>query len=264
MRKRRARPLATPLAAAVALLLVTTHASSGAVRTRVEGPFGRGSSQVWLIRPSGPIRSIVVFGHGWKLFPPSAAHPWVGQFRPWLDHLAQQGSAVVFPRYQLGSGDSQGPERAADYRRGVALGLERLGRPPAPVIVVGYSYGASLAFAYAADARRWHLPQPRALDGVFPAGPVGGVALDPLPAGVRVLLQVGDRDTEAGRAGADAFWRLLRAHPVSRKRYEIILSRRSLIADHTAPKRLDMAARRAFWAPLDALVAAVRGVPRRP
>ncbi len=242
-------------------MLVAAHASLGAVRTHVEGPFGSGPSQVWLIRPNGQIRTIVVFGHGWKLFPPSAAHPWVGQFRPWLDHLAQQGSAVVFPRYQLG-GDSQDAGRAADYRRGVALGLERLGRPAVPVIVVGYSYGASLAFSYAADARRWHLPQPRAVDCVFPAGPLGGVTLDALPAGVRVLLQVGDRDTEAGRAGADAFWRLLRAHPISRRRYEVVVSGRSLIADHAAPKQTDFAARRAFWRPLDALVAAVRRDPR--
>jgi len=254
----RARRLGIPFAAAAALLLVTAHASTSPVRTRVEGPFGRGSSQVWLIRPGGPIRSVVVFGHGWKLHPPSAAHPWVGQFRPWLDHLAEQGSAVVFPRYQLGTGDSQDAERAADYRRGVALGLERLGHPAVPVIAVGYSYGASLAFSYAADSRSWSLPPPRAVDCVFPAGPVAGIALDPLPDSVRVLIQVGDRDTEAGRSGANAFWGLLGTHPASRKRFEIVSSGNGLIADHAAPKAADAAARRAFWAPLDTLVAAAR------
>ncbi len=256
----RAWRLGVPSVAA-ALLLVTAHSSIGAPPIRVEGPFGRGSSQVWLIRPGGSIRSVVVFGHGWKLYPPSAAHPWVGQFRAWLDHLAVQGSAVVFPRYQLGTGDSQGPDRAMDFRRGVALGFERLGRPAVPVIAVGYSYGASLAFSYAADARRWSLSQPSAVDCIFPAGPVGGIALDALPDSVRVLVQVGDRDTEAGRSGADAFWRLLAAHPANRKRYEIINSGNGLVADHAAPKRADAAARRAFWAPLDALVSVVRRTP---
>jgi hypothetical protein len=80
---------------------------------------------------------------------------------------------------------------------GVATSSARTG------VVAGYSYGASLAFSYAADARRWHLPQPRAVDCIFPAGPVAGVELDQLPADVRVLLQVGDRDTEAGRGRAD-------------------------------------------------------------
>ncbi len=251
------RRLAFSLAAAAAVL-IPCHASSGALRPRLEGPFGSGSSQVWLLRPTGRIRSVVVFGHGWKLHPPSAEHPWVGQFRPWLDHLAERGSAVVFPRYQLGSGDNQGPDRADDYRRGVALGLERLGRPRVPIVVAGYSFGASLAFTYAADAHRWALPQPRAVDCIFPAGPINGVALDVLPTPVRVLVQVGDRDTEAGRFGADAFWERLGAHPSSRKRYEIVSSVHGLVADHAAPKRTDAPARHAFWAPLDDLIATVR------
>jgi dienelactone hydrolase len=257
VKESRARPLIASVAGALVVLLAAAGASQAAVGPRLEGPFGSGSSQVWLLRPAGPIRSIVVFGHGWKQFPPSASHPWVGQFRPWLDHLARRGSAVLFPRYQLGTGDAQGAERANDYRRGVALGLRRLGRSSVPVVVVGYSYGASLAFTYAADARRWHLPQPRAVDCVFPAGPVSGVPLDPLGASIRVLLQVGDRDTEAGRSGADAFWSLLRGHPSARKRYQVVVSHAGFLADHAAPKGRDSAARQAFWAPLDKLVAAV-------
>lgn len=244
--------------AAAAALLACAPAGEASGSARVEGPFGRGAAEVWVLRPAGPIRSVVVFGHGWKTSPPSAAAPWVGQFRPWLEHLVAGGSAVVFPRYQLGAGDAQGPERALDYRLGVARGLARLGRPDVPVVAVGYSYGASLAFAYAADARRWQLPTPRAVDCVFPAGPVAGVPLDPLAPSVRVLLQVGDRDVEAGRGGADALWRLLTGHPRARRSYEVVVSRAGLVADHAAPKRSDAAARGAFWQPLDSLVARVR------
>lgn len=223
---------------------------------RVEGPAGRGAAQVWVVVPTGPIRSVVVFGHGWKVAPPSPSYPWVGQFRPWLDHLAANGSAVVFPRYQLG-GDRPGAATAAAFRRGVALGLARL-RVHVPVVAAGYSYGASLALAYAANARRWGLPAPAAVDAVFPAAPVAGPE-PPLPSSTRVLLQVGDRDVVAGRSGADTFWRLLRGHAA--KRYEVVRSRGGLVATHAAPKESTAAARRAFWTPLDALVAAAR---RRP
>ena len=72
---------------------------------RIEGPYGRGGGEVWVVVPDRPVQSVVVFGHGWKLAPPSTAYSWVGQFRPWLDHLAADGSAVIFPRYQLGVGD---------------------------------------------------------------------------------------------------------------------------------------------------------------
>lgn len=251
---------------ALALAIASTQPARGpsTAPPRVEGPFGSGAGQVWVIRPPGRVRSVVVFAHGWKTAPPSPARSWVGQFLPWLDHLVARGSAVVFPRYQLGIGDVAGPPRAAAYRQGVRLGLEHVDAPRVPVVVAGYSYGASLAFAYAADARRWGLPVPRAVDCVFPAGPAAGVPLARIPDGVRVLLQVGDRDGEAGRGGADALWRLLAGHPASRKRFEIVRSGPGLVADHAAPKLATPQARTAFWAPLDALVAAARASPPGP
>ena len=252
---------ALAVTAAVLLLLrfaLPASSDTGFAPTRVEGPFGSGAGEVWLLRPYGPARSIVVFGHGWKLFPPSHAHPWVGQFRPWFDHLVRGGSAVLFPRYQLGVGDVGGPATVSAYRRGLELGLLRLGSPRVPVIAAGYSYGASLAFAYAANARRWQLPQPWALDCIFPAEPIAGAQLAVIPRSVNVLVQVGADDVEAGRAGADALWRLLAAHPADGKRYQVISSRPGFLAEHAAPKRSDAAARRAFWLPLDALIALVR------
>lgn len=87
-------------------------ASRGGV-DRIVGPYGTGGAEVWLVLPNTPERSVVVFGHGWKLTPPFPGHPWVDQFRPWLDHLAAGRSAVIFPNYQLGSGDA--PTRVA-YR----------------------------------------------------------------------------------------------------------------------------------------------------
>lgn len=248
------------LAAAITLAaLLPFSAFAG----RFDGPFGRDSAQVWLVRPSGAPRCVVVFGHGWKVAPPSPAYPWVRQFLPWLDHLTAERCAVIFPRYQLGFGHAPGTALVDAFRRGIATGYARLGRPRLPVVALGYSYGASLALTYAANARRWHLAQPVAVDAVFPAGPIPGSPLPLLRPAIRVLIQVGDQDSEAGSAGAQAFWTWLASHPVTTKRYEIVSSHRGFAATHAAPKEATAAARAAFWAPLDALIAATRSNRRR-
>jgi dienelactone hydrolase len=240
--------------AVAAALLVAAPAGAGA--PRVEGPFGKGPASVWLVRALGPTRAIVVFGHGWKVAPPSASYPWVGQFLPWLEHLARRGDAVVFPRYQEG-GDAQGATRAADFEAGLRNAFARLsGVGDVPVVAVGYSYGASLAFTYAANARAWRLPVPRAIDAVFPAFPIPGVPLPKLPRSTRVLVQVGDADSEAGRGGADAFWAWLGARSPLR-RYDVVRSHDGFVASHAAPKQTTPIARMSFWAPLDRLVGAI-------
>ena len=211
---------------------------------------------MWLLRPTMPPRSIVVFGHGWKTVPPSAAHPWVGQFAPWLAHLVSGGSAVIFPRYELGSGDGYGAARVDSYRAGLRRGFARLGGAHVPVVVAGYSYGASLAFYYAANAARWRLPAPVAVDAVFPARPIPGALLPRPPRGLDVLIEVGDRDTVAGSAGARAYWRWLGRR--ARRHLVTVHSRGSFVADHAAPKLATSAARRAFWLPLDWLLAGAR------
>jgi dienelactone hydrolase len=214
---------------------------------------------VWIVVPDRAVRSVVVFGHGWKLVPPSPGYSWVGQFRPWLEHLAARGSAVIFPRYQLGVGDVQDTSRVADFAKGIRTGYALLRRPKVPIVAVGYSFGASLAFYYGANAAAWRLPLPEALQAVFPGGMVPGVPLPALNRTVRVLIQVGDADTEAGSGGANSFWSWLATHPSSRKRYQIVRSEPALPATHAAPKSATAAARRTFWAPLDRLIAEATG-----
>jgi dienelactone hydrolase len=233
-----------------------TRARSGA--DRVEGPYGRSGREVWVVVPDRPVRSVVVFGHGWKLAPPSPGHSWVGQFRPWLDHLAARGSAVIFPRYQLGVGDAQDATLTLDFAAGIRAGYAVLRRPKVPVVAVGYSFGASLAFYYGANAAAWRLPLPSAVQAVFPGGMIPDAPLPRLNRSVRVLIQVGDADTEAGSAGAHAFWGWLATHPNSRKRYQVVRSSSQLVATHAAPKSPTPAAQRTFWAPLDRLIAQAR------
>jgi hypothetical protein len=249
------------VAVVVAVIALATAVGSTAQAARVEGPFGRGAAQVWIVLPKGLPRSVVVFGHGWKLAPPVPPLAWIDQFRPWLDHLASRGNAIIFPRYQFGANDSLGTPRVLAYRRGLVRAFVRLGRPHVPVVAAGYSYGASLAFYYAANAHRWRLPVPAAVDGVFPAGLIPGTPLPLLAPTVRVLIQVGDQDTEAGAAGASSFWAWLRRHPAARKQYEVVASVAGLVATHKAPKETGPAARQAFWQPLDTLIAAARTGP---
>ena len=245
-----------PSRASQTALLVGTRPRRDA--DRIEGPYGRRGGEVWVVVPDGPLRSVVVFGHGWKLAPPSPAYSWVRQFRPWLDHLAAGGSAVIFPRYQLGVGDAQDATRVHDFAAGVRTGYALLRRPNVPVVVVGYSFGASLAFYYGANAAAWRLPLPSAVQAVFPAGMIPGAPLPQLSRSVRVLIQVGDADTEAGSAGADAFWSWLATHPSARKHYQIVRSSARLVATHAAPKSPSAAAQQTFWAPLDRMIAHAR------
>ncbi len=91
-----------------------------------------------------------------------------------------------------GAGRSQG---AFDGGRGerddalAAAALLRERRPAAPVIVAGYSFGATIAAAVAAELA------PRALVLVSP--PVARMELPPLPEGLATLLIAGDRDPYA-------------------------------------------------------------------
>jgi predicted esterase len=240
------------------LVLPPAHAGRAAGGRPVEGPFGKGADAVWLIRPSTPIRSVVVFAHGWKSHAAVTTDEWVQQFRPWLDHLAAEGNAIVFPRYQLGHGDSPGTARLNSFRHALEIGFARLGRPRVPVVAAGYSFGGSLVLHYAVNARTWGLPTPAAVDGVFPAGPIPGAPLPPLPATVRVLIQVGENDTEAGSGGAEAFQARLSHHPSSRVQLETVHTSATLYASHAAPKESSRAAQRAFWAPLDYLISTAR------
>ena len=254
---------ASRAAAVVAMVVLATRSTGSAAAAPIEGPFGQGAAAVWLLRPRSTIRCVVVFGHGWKVAPPSPTYPWVGQFLPWLDHLVGDGCAVIFPRYQLGTGEATGPELVDAFRRGVSTGFAHLGRPPVPVVVAGYSYGAALVLTYAANAATWRLPTPAAVDAVFPAAPIAGQPLPSLAPPVRVLIQVGDADSEAGSAGAGAFWKWLSGHPATRKRYEVVRSRPGFVATHAAPKEASAEARAAFWAPLDRLIRAARGGGRK-
>ncbi len=211
---------------------------------------GSGAGHVWILRPSGPPRDIVVFAHGWSTPVPS-------DWAPWLDHLRSRGSIVVFPRYEAGAGDSSAAALAA-FRRGVTAAFRRLGPTRLPVLALGKSFGAAAVFEYGAEARQWGVPAPAAIVSIFPALPIGGVPSSHLAPAVFAEVIVGDADTTAGSAGADAFWRWLGGHPASAKRYVVIHSRPGFTATHDSVQQATPIVRALFWAPVDALLARLR------
>jgi acetyl esterase/lipase len=234
----------------VVLALAALAVASGSVASPPVTRLGHGAREVWVLWPDGRATSVVVFGHGWST-------PFPSGFGPWVAHLQARGSIVVYPRYRVGAGDSTSSALAA-FQAGIVSAFKRIGRVSVPVVAVGKSFGGSAVFYYATAARSFGVPPPTAILSIFPASPIGSLPSGRLAQNTDVELFVGDADTTAGSAGADAFWRWLSGHPSSRKRYVVIHSRPGFVANHDSAQRSDKLARAIFWTPLDLLIARAR------
>ena len=210
---------------------------------------GRGPQTATIIRPDMDGRlPVVLFLHGWGATRPSA-------YRPWLDHLAQAGNAVIYPRYQ----DSfvEPPAQVlGNVLAGVRLALREIDEEPGSLVVAGHSAGGALAADYAAIAPSAQLPPPVAVFSVYPGRTLRGIRIgipevDPRRISAEVVALAGSRDTVVGdrvarRIASAAGGRLIRIEdPAS--------------ADHLGPQRATAASRRDFWARLDALIRRARG-----
>ena len=214
---------------------------------------GRGVQQSTIIRPdtAGPFH-VVVFLHGWGAPDPRF-------YRPWLEHLARRGSAVIYPRYQ----DSfvQPPRQAlGNVLAALRIALAQPGLRTDSLVVAGHSAGGALAADYAALARTAGLPAPRAIFAAYPGRrlpriPDGLPEVPPrrIAAGTRILALASEGDGIVGTGTARALVR-----GATRADARLTLVEDPAVADHQAPLRADAAARRAFWTPLDRLVARVR------
>ena len=249
----RVRRLATAgVAATIAFAIpVGSAGSAPAIRCSLTGPFGAGRNQVWLLRPPAAPRSIVLFAHGWTAVDPNDWH------RARFDHLCAGGSVVLFPRYQLDVTDTW-PQAVDGFRRGVQIGFGRLGTARLPVVAVGYSLGGALVNYYAGNARAWKVPLPRSVLSIFPTARIEGRSPGKPPASVRFVILAGDRDEVVGTAGAKDWLVWLADHPAVRKTYRLIRSTAALSATHEALKSTTAASIRAFWRPIDVLVAEAR------
>jgi acetyl esterase/lipase len=209
---------------------------------------------VWLFRPRREPQSIVIFLHG--LGGPTEDRP--DNHRPWLLHLARKGSAVIYPRYEVGPM----PDVMGHILNGVEAAMEGLGVPKIPVVVIGYSRGGRLAVEYAAVAARYRR-SPKAVLSVFPGGVSPDeptIALGTLDTKLRITFMVGDKDTVVGGQGAHDLVRRLHdvGFPVSQLRLIAVHSKPNFTADHFAPLQTTKPARAAFWTPADRMVDSVR------
>ena len=228
-----------------------SSSSSSSAPPTPEGPFGKGADQVWIFRPHGPPKSVVVFIHGLgqgELTP--ANH------RPWLEHLAARDSVVLYPRYERRLG---GPDAVLHVLAGVRIALRRLHAGRLPHVAIGYSRGGEIVVDYAALARGAGLA-PAAVLSVFPgtvdpADPALDLrALDPR---TRLTILLGDRDEIVdGAGGRQLLARLAAAgFPADRISLVVIRSRPGFVVTHTAPLEITAAAKAAFWARADRIVA---------
>jgi len=214
-------------------------------------PYGSGAAEVWVLRPrSGETTSVVVYLHGYGAYLPFEWH------LAWMDHLLEKGSVVLFPRYQPGL-DDPFVLTPFDLADGLRTGFDAIEYHGQPVVAAGFSLGATLALVYAARAREWHVPRPRAVYSIFPVDPIlvdVGVDLSTI-VDTQVLVLAGDRDEVVGPEGPHEAFDGLTALPDTRKELRTIETTDELFADHEVPTLVgDPVVRDTFWKPLDALV----------
>lgn len=237
------------LALVVAVGLALAAPAHATVRT-----YGSGADKVWLFFPTGGApRSLVLFVHGHG--GPGETTP--KYHRPWLEHLAREGSVVVYPHYEEVPGD---PAALTHIVRGMRTAVRHVPRG-LPFVGIGYSRGGALVVEYAAVARP-PLPKPDGILSVFAGSSETPrtISFATVPKRTHVVVLAGDRDEVVGRRGpAGLILRLAQGRfPTEHLQVEVVRSRGSFVASHLSPLETSPAAKRAFWARADRLIAFVR------
>lgn len=183
-------------------------------------------------------------------------HKYPGNHLPWLEHLAQQGYDVVYPRYEVTPG-ARGAIRHT--LNALDAALQRLGRPKVPVAIIGYSRGGRLAVELAAIAPAIEVV-PAAVMSIFPSqlNPLQEEVIDlrTLEPSTRIMLVVGEEDSRDG--AHDLLVRLrVAGFPAKHVQAVLIRSKGSFRADHFSALQTSAEAKRQFWDRADRLVDAV-------
>ena len=231
-----------------------------------EVDLGQGAAEAWVYLPEGAPECAVVFLHGAGDLTP-------GPYRAWLSYLAiGKRCAVIYPRYQATarlpavrcvaarpSGRSRGELRVPS--RGAVRALPRPLPKHFPVVVAGFASGGVLALYAAANAKRWGVPVPVAVDSIFPvAGRIPGAPLGAARGGyARPDSGRRQRTKPAARAAARSLWQSLASHPAGHKRLQVVHSTAGFAAVHNAPLRATTTAASIFWDPLDTFIDAATG-----
>jgi acetyl esterase/lipase len=220
---------------------------TGAQRTDV----GSGSDAAAIFRPgaAGGPGPVVVFLHAWAAIDPAS-------YGPWIDHLVGDGVTVVYPTYREAPA-ARASQPLADTIAALRAAFADIQVAAGRLVVAGDSAGGALAADYAASARANGLPSPAAVLSIYPdrtphgaGGRIAEVDAGRIPAGTRLLVLARARDPRAGDRLAR---RIVRT--ASRARAALRRVGDPAAGDDGAPRRAGAAERRAFWAPLDRLIA---------
>ena len=213
---------------------------------------GEGAGRVTVIRRADaePPYPTVLFLHGWGATEPRF-------YGPWLEHLAREGNAVVYPRYQQSVAELPA-QVLGNTQVGIRLAFDGLDLARDGVVVAGHSAGGALAADYAAIAAGAGLPAPRAVLSMYPGRAFRGIDIGipsagPVPAGVTLQVLTGARDRVVDPRDAQAIVRDARTDD-----RRLVLVRAAGAADHLGPQRDTPVARRVFWARLDRMIADAR------
>lgn len=206
---------------------------------------GAGAAQILSgTEPAG--RQVVIFLHGFGPTTPLL-------YRAWMSHLVRGGATVIFPVYQ-GTALAKLPQ---NVQTSVRAALKRLPVVPSSVVVAGQTSGAALAIDYAVTAAAAGLPRACGVYGVFPGVKLDANANIPLsnpakiPAASTLVLVAGPSDPVPGGTGL--------AKAIIAGARQVPRSRRSLLDapgdNPDGPVEQTAASRRAYWKPLDRLIA---------
>jgi hypothetical protein len=249
----------TKLLVAPLALIAGTALAVAAVLDRPSGPkapakvvevsYGRGADRVWIFRPAhGPPKHVVLFVHG--LGDQLETTPF--HHRAWLEHLAGEGNAVLYPRFEL---HPAAPDPLRHLIAGARLGWKQLGAD-APVLAIGYSRGGRLVMDYAALAHGVQ-PVPRTILSVFPAGSMDPLRnLGTIRKGTKVVLLAGDHDEVVGTHGVNQLVTQLAASgfPYGNLHYQVVRSQGGFFATHLSVLDDTPGAHEAYWARADRLL----------
>jgi hypothetical protein len=241
----------------IALTLLLALSGCGGNKTSypktatVVGPIGLNEDAVWVFRPAGKPKDVVVFFHGQG--GPDEATP--KNHLPWIRHLVKGGSIVVYPRFEVFYTQDPIPHIVSSVR----VATKRVDVDGLPVLAIGYSRGGALAVEYGAVAEKNKVPVPGEIMSIFPAS-VGNeghiVDLKPLDHSTQLVIQMGQADRVVGRTGARHLLRRLQqgGFPARNIRLDFVSSRPGFVADHVSPLRTSAAAQAAFWSVADELL----------